>query len=121
MWKDKFIEIKKQKGVSSQDLADLSGISKDTIKRMLSPTVHQKEGPGVETLATLCSALGIEMWELFYVGDTSFIDLQAELASLKAERDALVADNAVLQHQVEVLHDKVDSLKDELLEVYRNK
>ena len=119
MWRDKFIEIKKQKGVSTQTLADISGLSKDTIKRMLNTTIHQKEGPGIETIATLCSALGIEMWELFYVGDKSFVDLQAELAAMNVERDNLVADNAVLRNQVEELHKKIEELKDELLDTHR--
>ena len=119
MWRDKFIEIKKAKGISTKSLSDSTGISVDTIKRILNTEYQPKEGPRVDTIATLCQALGVEVWEVFFVGDKSFIDMQAELAALKSERDSLVADNAVLRNQVEELHKKVEDLKDELLDTHR--
>jgi regulator of replication initiation timing len=69
----------------------------------------------VNTLEDLCRALGVEVWEIFYAGNTSLVSLQVEIESLKAERDALIAENGALQNRVETLRDKVDSLKDEII------
>jgi cell division protein FtsB len=63
----------------------------------------------------------VEIWELFYIGDRSFVALQAEIALLKSERDSLLADNAVLKDKVDHLKDKVDSLKDDLIATLKQK
>ena len=68
----------------------------------------------------LCKPLGVELWEIFYMGDRSFVSLQAELTALKAERDALLIENGALKDKVETLRDKVDSLKDEIIETHRH-
>ena len=120
MWRDKFTEIKKAKGISTQALADRSGISRDTIKRILDTQAVQKEGPGVETVAILCEALGVEMWEIFYIGDRSFIDLQAEISALRDERDRLLVQNGDLTRQVEDYRNKIDSLKDEIINTHNS-
>ena len=74
----------------------------------------------VNTLEDLCKGLGVELWEIFYLGDRSFVSLQAEIQSLKAERDALVADNAILKDKIDYLTNKVDTLKDEIIETHRH-
>jgi cell division protein FtsB len=66
-------------------------------------------------LEDLCKVLGVELWEIFYLGDRSFVALQAEIVTLKSERDALVAENAVLKEKIDTLKDKVDSLKDDII------
>ena len=35
------------------------------------------------------------------MGDRSFVSLQAEIVSLKAERDDLVAENAILKEKID--------------------
>jgi cell division protein FtsB len=71
-------------------------------------------------LEDLCKPLGVELWEIFYMGDKSFVAQQAELVSLKAERDALLAENAVLKEKVDTLKDKVDTLKDEIIATHKH-
>lgn len=115
MYRDKLEEIRKEKGISNQKLAEVSGVSIDTIKRIIHPEKPEKDSPRVSTLEDLCKVLGVELWEIFYMGDHSFVSLQAEIAALKSERDALVAENGALKNQVETLRDKVDSLKDEVI------
>lgn len=115
MYRNKLEEFRKEKGVSNKKWSEQSGVSLDTIGRIIHPENPEKDSPRVNTLEDLCEALGVELWEIFYVGDRSFVDLQAELTALKTEHDALVAENAVLRDKVETLRDKVDNLKDDLI------
>lgn len=115
MYRCKVAEIMKEKGISNKQLSEASGVSTDTISRIIHPENPEKDSPRVNTLEDICKVLGVELWELFYIGDRSFVALQAEIAILKSERDALVAENAVLNDKVGTLRDKVDSLKDDLI------
>lgn len=115
MYRDKIEEFRKAKGISNKKLSELSGVSLDTIGRIIHPENPEKDSPRVNTLEDICEALGVELWEIFYIGDRSFVDLQAELTALKTEHDALIAENAVLKDNVEKLRDKVDNLKDDLI------
>ena len=119
MYRDKLDEIRKEKNITNKKWSEESGVSIDTICRILHPEHLDKDSPRVNTLEDLCRPLGVELWEIFYLGDKSFVDLQAEIVSLKAERDDLVAENAVLRDKIDTLTDKVDSLKDELLDTHR--
>ena len=106
--------------MSNKTLSELSGVSVDTLGRIFNISIPIKEGPGVETLVAICNALGVEVWELFYTGDNSFVGLQAECIALKEERDNLVAQNAVLQNDVDRLRNKVDTLKDEIINTHNS-
>lgn len=112
MYRDKLEEIRKAKGMSNKKWSEESGVSLDTIGRVIHPENPEKDSPRVSTLEALCKPLGVELWEIFYVGDRSFVDLQAENANLKAERDALLAENGALKDRVETLRDKNDELQD---------
>ena len=118
MYRDKLEEIAKEKGFTHKRWSDESGVSIDTITRVVHPEHPDKDSPRVNTLEDLCTPLGIELWEIFYMGDKSFVDLQAELISLKAERDNLIVENGIMKEKIDILTKKVDTLKDELLEVY---
>ena len=120
MWRDKLIEIRKAKAMSNKMLADAAKVSQDTITRMFNTSVTIKEGPGIETIVAVCNALGVEVWEIFFTGDKSFVGLQAEYTTLKDERDSLVAENAVLQSENDRLRTKVDTLKDEIINTHNN-
>jgi transcriptional regulator with XRE-family HTH domain len=120
MWRDKLIEIKKERGFTSEMIAERtpSYITKETITRILN-SKKGTDSPRLDTLEEICSALGVEMWEIFYMGDKSLVSLQAEITALKAERDDLLAENAVARSKIETLRDKVDSLKDEIISIHR--
>lgn len=120
MYREKLLEIKKEKNITTKQWAEESGISVDTIGRILHPENPLKDSPRVNTLEDLCKPLGVELWEIFYMGDRSLVDLQAEILALKSERDTLLAENGALKDKVEVLRDKVDALKDEIIDVHRH-
>lgn len=121
MYRCKVAEIMKEKGISNKQLSEESGVSTDTISRIIHPENPEKDSPRVNTLEDIYKVLGVELWELFYIGDRSFVALQAEIAILKSERDDLVAKNAILNDRVETLRDKVDSLKDDLIAALKQK
>ena len=112
MWRDRLVEIRKEKGITTKQWSEMSGVSVDTINRITNPEHPEKDSPRINTLEDLCKPLGVEVWEIFYMGDKSFVSLQAENNNLKAEHEALVAENAVLKSKVDTLRDKVDSLND---------
>lgn len=120
MYRDKLEEVRKEKRITYKKWSEESGVSIDTINRIIHPDNPKKDSPRVNTLEDLCGVLGIELWEIFYLGDRSFVSLQAEINSLKAERDALVADNAILRDKVETLRVKVDTLKDEVIATHKH-
>ena len=115
MYRYRLEEIRREKNITNKRWSEESGVSIDTIGRILHPENPDKDSPRVNTLVDLCKALGIELWEIFYLGDRSFVSLQAEVTTLKSERDALIAENAILREKIDTLKDKVDSLKDDLI------
>lgn len=119
MYRRKLDEVRKEKGYTNKRWSEESGVSIDTIARVVHPENPEKDSPRVNTLEDLCKPLGVELWEIFYLGDHSLVALQAEILSLKTERDALIAENGVLKNKVETLRDEVDSLKDEVIATHK--
>ena len=117
MYRDRLEELRKEKNITNKKWSEESGVSIDTIARIIHPENPEKDSPRVNTLEDLCKPLGVELWEIFYMGDRSFVSLQAELTALKAERDALLVENGALKDKVETLRDKVDSLKDKVIDL----
>lgn len=118
MYRDKLEEIRKEKNITHKKWAEESGVSIDTISRIIHPENPEKDSPRVNTLEDLCKALGVELWEIFYIGDKSLVDLQAEIVALKAERDAVISENGALKDKVENLRNKIDVLKDEIINTH---
>lgn len=115
MFRDRMAEIKKEKGISTKVWSERSGLSVDTINRIMNSKKIKTDSPRLDTVEAMCTGLGVEMWEVFYMGDRSFVSLQAENASLKAERDCLIAENAVQRDKIDALREKVDSLTDVII------
>jgi transcriptional regulator with XRE-family HTH domain len=103
--------------MSNKQLSEASGVSIDTLSRIVHPENPEKDSPKVNTLQDVCNALGVEIWEIFYTGSTSLANLQAEINLLKGERDTLIAEKAVLEAENTRLHCKLDDLKDQMIEV----
>ena len=118
MYRCRLEELRKEKGLSNKKWSELSGVSIDTITRIIHPENPDKDSPRVNTLEDLCEPLGVELWEIFYLGDRSFVSLQAELTALKTEHDDLVAENAILKAKVETLREKNETLKDQIIDVH---
>ncbi len=115
MYREKLDEFRREKKITHKRWSEESGVSIDTISRIIHPDNPDKDSPKVNTLEDLCKPLGVELWEIFYIGDKSLVSLQAEVNALRAERDSLLIENGALKDKVETLRDKVDMLKDEII------
>lgn len=120
MYRDKLEKIRKEKGLSTKQWSELSGVSVDTINRIRNPENPEKDSPRINTLEDLCKPLGVEPWEIFYMGDKSLVSLQAEISSLKSERDALIAENGALKNTVDTLRDNINTLKNEIIYIHHH-
>ena len=118
MYRCKLEELRKEKGFSYKKWAEESGVSEDTITRIIHPECPEKDSPRVNTLEKLCEPLGVEVWEVFYLGDHSLVSLQAEISVLKNEHDDLITENAVLKEKIEMLREKCDALKDQIIDIH---
>ena len=118
MYRCKLEELRKEKGFSYKKWAEESGVSEDTITRIIHPECPEKDSPRVNTLEKLCEPLGVEVWEVFYLGDHSLVSLQAEISVLKNEHDDLISENAVLKEKNEALREKCDALKDQIIDIH---
>ena len=121
MYRCRLEELRREKGLTNKKWSDESGVSVDTSARIIHPENPEKDSPRINTLEDLCKPLGVELWEIFYLGDRSFVSLQSEIIALKTEHDDLVAENAVLKTQVETLREKNDALKDQIIDVLLKK
>ena len=115
MYRDRLDEIRREKGYTTKKWAEESGVSADTLDRIVNPENPEKDSPRVNTLEKAVEPFGIELWELFYTGEKSFVALQAENANLKKEREELIAEVAVLKDKIDTLRDKMDTLKDDII------
>lgn len=123
MWRERIIETKKAKGLTTKTMSErsLPHIPVDTITHILTA---KTDDPRISTVLALGASVGLSPWELFadptaLVAYQSFLTLQAEVDALKAEKEALIADNAALKNKVDALRDKVDSLKDEIIDIHK--
>lgn len=134
MYREKLDEFRREKRITHKKWSEESGVSIDTISRIIHPDNPEKDSPKVNTLDDLCKALGRELWEIFYFGDTNLVTLQTEVSTLQgeittlkaemtilsAERDALAIENGVLKNKVETLRDKIDTLNDEIITILKH-
>ena len=120
MYREKLDEFRREKRITHKKWSEESGVSIDTISRIIHPDNPDKDSPKVNTLEDLCKPLGIELWEIFYIGDKSLVSLQAEVNALRAERDSLLIENGALKDKVETLREKVDILKDEIIATHKH-
>ena len=115
MWRDKIKEIKAEKKISSKTMSERSGLTVETIYRTLNPRNEGNNSVNLNTFFDICASLEIEPWEVLYVGDKSFVSIQAENQALRAERDVLVQRLSYLEEQNKVLQARADSLVDVLV------
>ena len=120
MWLDKLKELKKSSKMSSQQIADATGIPESTIKRIFA---GDTDNPYVDTLLRIVTVLGGSLDDLFAeskirVTNTDLIALQEEYDILKSENAFLNAELAhlrlELQHKKEILE-----LQDEIIRLHK--
>ena len=123
MWREKIIEAKKAKGLTTKMMSERSPskMPEETITRILN---GKTEFPRIDSVLDLCEQVGLSPWELFEettsrISDGSIVALQEEIEVLKFERDALLRENGVLNDKVETMRSTVEDLKDEIIATHR--
>lgn len=105
MWLDRLIELKKQTGMSNKQIAELTFSSEKTIHRIF---CGENDNPYIDTLDRIAKALGSSLDYIFsdtkvVIGEQNLATTQEDLAVTSAERDLVVAENAVLKEKVAAL------------------
>ena len=113
MWLDNLKELKKAKGMSSKQIAELTNLPERTVIRIFS---GDTDNPYVDTLRRIVSVLGGSLDDIFaesktIVGGQDLITTQAEVDRLTAEVAMLTAENVVLKDKVTVLTTEADMLR----------
>lgn len=115
MWREKIIEAKKAKSITTRMMAEKVRLPDQTITRILS---GKTETPRIDTVLDLGASVGLSPWELFsestsVLGDKNLVALQEELDHAKAALSALQAEFASLSEKVTDLKLKNVSLQAE--------
>ena len=117
MWLQTLKELKKQTGMSVKQIAAKSNLPERTVARVFDGST---EHPRIDTLYLIVTAMGGSMNDIF--ADTTAIIATEKLVEIKetadvveAERDMIVAENAILKEKVNALTAEIDLLKLKLL------
>ena len=117
MWLDNLKELKKAKGMTSKQIADVTKIPESTIKRIFSGDTTD---PYVTTIHRIVIALGGSLDHI--LADTNAVLSTESLVTVKenanvveAERDLIIAENAVLKAKVDALTSENELLKREII------
>lgn len=126
MWLDNLKDLKKQTGMSSKHIAELTNLPERTVSRIFS---GDTDAPRVDTLRRIVAVLGGSLDDIFaesgsIVADTNHAFLQKEVEQLTAQVTLLKAENAMLKDKNGTLTAENDILrlklehKEELLSLH---
>jgi transcriptional regulator with XRE-family HTH domain len=116
MWLDNLKELKKEKGMSSKQIADATNLPKRTVERIFS---GDTDNPYVDTLHRIVSVLDGSLDDILVdtkmvVGDKNLATLQENVDIATAELDLIKAENTILKDKVNTLTAENDLLKMQL-------
>ena len=121
MWLDNLKELKREKNISTKQLAERSNLPEKTVTRILS---GHTANPYIDTLDRLATALDCTIGDILagtntVVGDNNLSSLQESVSSITAERDTLLVERNLAIAENSILKDKVASLtaENELLKM----
>lgn len=116
MWLDNLKELRKSSGMSLEQISDATKIPKSTVKRIFA---GDTDDPYVSTIHRIVIALGGSLDHI--LADTNAVLAQESLVEVKetvgvaeAERDLVVAENAILKGKVDALAAENEMLKMEI-------
>ena len=117
MWLDNLKELKKAKGMSSKQIAEKTNLPERTIIRIFS---GDTDNPYVDTLHRIVTVLGGSLDDILadskmVVGEKNLATLQENVDVVTAERDLIIAENAMLKEKVNALTSENEILKMKLL------
>ena len=119
MWLDNLKSLKKEKGMSTKQIAEATKLPEKTISRILS---GETDNPYVDTLHRIVTALGGSLDDI--LADTKVVVAPQTFAEVKENADFVIAENTELKEAVALLTKEIEMLKmelkhkDELLELH---
>ena len=102
MWLDRLKELKKEKGMSSKQIAEVTNLPERTVKRIFS---GDTDNPYVDTLHRIVTVLGGSLDSI--LADTKVVVGGSDLITLQAEVDRLTGELAIASAELAVMKDKV--------------
>lgn len=113
MWLEKLKELKKERGMSTKQISDMTNLPERTVMRILSGDTNN---PYVDTLHRIVTVLGGSLDDILadtkvVVGDENLVTLQESVDVVTAERDVITAENSILKDKVAALTAENDMLK----------
>lgn len=115
MWLDNLKELKREKNISTKQLAERANLPEKTVIRVLS---GRTVNPYIDTLDRLATALGCTIGDILagtkaVVGDDSLSALQSNIDAITLERDSAIAERDLVIAEKDILRDKVATLSAE--------
>ena len=116
MWLDNLKELKKTKGISVKQIAEKTNLPERTVTRIFS---GDTDNPYVDTLHRIVTVLGGSLDDILadtkmVVGEHNLAMLQENVDVVTAERDLIIAENAILKGKVDTLTAENEMLKMEI-------
>lgn len=116
MWLENLKQLKKEKGMSSKQIAEKTSLPERTVTRIFS---GDTDNPYVDTLHRIVTVLGGSLDDILadtkvVVGEESLATLQENVDVVTAERDLIITENAILKDKVAALTAENDLLKMQL-------
>ena len=108
MWLENLKELKKQKGMTSKQIAEKTNLPERTVVRIFS---GDTDNPYVDTLRRIVAVLDGSLDDLF--AESKIVVANTDLVVLQAEYDKLSNDASILQAENVMLKDKVSTLEAE--------
>ena len=108
MWLDNLKELKKRKGMSSKQIAELTNLPERTISRIFS---GETDAPRIDTLRRIVTILDGSLDDIF--AESGSVVADADHTALQKEVDRLTGELALLKAEVALLKDKNASLSAE--------
>lgn len=105
MWRDRILEAKKEKGISTKSMAEYAHLSEKTVTRILT---DKTQTPYVDNVIILGAAVGLSPRDLF--SESGVIVGDQDLAVLHAEVDRLTNENVRLNTEIEKLKGQISAL-----------
>jgi transcriptional regulator with XRE-family HTH domain len=127
MWLDKLKEIKEERGMSTKQIAARSNLPDSTVKRIF---MGDTDAPRVDTLRQIATSLDTTLDELFaesgsILSNKTMVALQEENDRLASDLKRTIEELDIFKQQVtsllaekELLREKNDALKDQIIALY---